>query len=347
MKALVKLGYLELATFCYQYAVVLKAGLPYLEAIALISEEVEAPLLPIAKDISFRVSQGEGLAEALSAQDIFPVYMIEMIRIAEVSGRLPETFDNLSVYYQKQNQMHRDVKNALMYPAILLGLMTGVILLIVLKILPVFTDIVESAGGLIEGTEKTVLSLSVGFQWAVLGIIGLLGVGCAILFFVLGRRQSSPLKDKWMLGLPIIGRFTKLSAIIKFARGMRMLLNSGMDLHQAFEMLIPMTDNETIRADYQIIQEALEAGESLSDASEKTNLFPNLYRKMMRLGERTGTLDDVFLQISEIYELEMSNRLKRTINALEPGLVISLSIIVGIIMLLVLMPLIDIMSSIG
>ena len=95
------------------------------------------------------------------------------------------------------------------------------------------------------------------------------------------------------------------------------------------------------------IQEALEAGESLSDASEKTNLFPNLYRKMMRLGERTGTLDDVFLQISEIYELEMSNRLKRTINALEPGLVISLSIVVGIIMLLVLMPLIDIMSSIG
>jgi type IV pilus assembly protein PilC len=338
----------DLSLLCYQYSVAFSAGIPYLEAVNLLADDVvDSSMKVAATEIARFVEQGEPLADAFSKTGQFPVYMVEMIRVAESTGNLPETFERLSSYYGQMDETNREIKSALTYPVILIGLMTGVILLLVLKILPIFKEVLESVGGTQSSSGDALLSVSVGVQWAILGLI-LVGVlGAYVVFRGVTGKSNPSRKDRWRLNLPYISNFYKLSSSITFARGMAMMINSGMDHLKALEMIRPMMDNGILENKLKESLNQIREGSSLHESIEHLDIFPSLYLKMLRTGEKSGTLDQTMDHVAEIYEREFSRRLKKISSTVEPALVIVLSIIVGVVMLMVLLPLIEIMSAIG
>lgn len=338
----------DLALFCYQYSVVLKSGIPYLEAVHLLANDViDEKMKVYASSIATIVEEGFPLSDAFEKQSVFPVYTIEMIRIAESSGKLPEVFERLSDYYEQSDQIKHKVKSALTYPIVLIALMTGVILLLIVKILPIFQDILLSVGGTVPGATQAILNVSMWLQSGIVIILGFIGVILLLLWSVFNTKSQQSRRDRWMLKLPIINRLYKMSLTIKFAKALSLLIHSGMDIDKSFEMIIPMVDNVHIAASLRESLVAIKAGEDYESALKNVGVFPELFLKMMRIGRKTGSLEQTLDRIAGIYDKELSRKLQKYTASVEPTLVIILSVVVGTIMLLVMLPLINIMSSIG
>lgn len=338
----------DLALFCYQYSVVLKSGIPYLEAIHLLAEDViDENMKDYATSIAGYVEEGILLSEAFSRQAVFPVYTTQMIRIAETSGKLPEVFERLSDYYEQSDHIKQKVKSALTYPLILIALMTGVILLLVVKILPIFHDILLSVGGTVPGATQAILSVSMWLQNGIFIILGLIALTVVLVWFVFTAKSQKSRRDRWLLSLPVVKQLYKLSLTIKFAKALSMLIQSGMDLDKSFEMIIPLVDNQQIANALRDSLVSIEKGEDYETALKNIGVFPELFLKMMRIGRKTGSLDQTLDRIAGIYDKELTRKLQKLTAAIEPALVIILSVVVGAIMLLVMLPLINIMSSIG
>lgn len=338
----------ELSLFCYQFSVVLKSGIPYLEGIHLLNEEIVEPKFKkAATQITEAVDHGKSLEEAMREADAFPSYMLEMIGIAEKTGRLAEVFEKLSAYYAQNDQVRAKVRSALTYPLILVALMTAVILLLILKILPVFHEILLSVGGDVPGATQAILNVSLWLKGASWGVLGVAVVLLAGILWVVKAKAAQGMRDAFFMSFPVVKRIYRQSVTVRIARALSLLVHSGMDLQLSLERVIPLIGNRQIEAVMKVAAEKLEAGADIESALSETGIFPSLFLKMVRVGQKSGELDETLEKVSDIYEGELDRSLHNLTASIEPTLVIILSLIVGAIMLLVMLPLIDIMSSIG
>lgn len=347
-KRFVSLSEKELSLFCYQFSVVLKSGIPYVEAIHLLAEEVlDSNLKKYASDIAARIQSGERLYLAFKAQEVFPVYMIEMVHIAEETGRLAEIFDSLSSYYEQSDLVKSKVKSALTYPIVLIGLMTAVILLLVLRILPIFHDILLSVGGDIPTQTQVILNLSEMLQNS-LWLIGVLTLGLVVFCVAYYKMPMFKMsRDRFLLRAPIAGKLYRQMIMVKFASAYAMLIRSGMDAYKALELIEPLVENTEIAKRIRKSLDDIAEGVDLEVAFKNMNIFTDLFLKMMQVGIKSGAVEETLEKTAEVYSKELERSLKRLTASIEPTLVIVLSVIVGAIMLLVMLPLIEIMSSIG
>lgn len=338
----------ELSLFCYQFSVVFKAGIPYLEGLQLLAGDVfESKMKSIVREIAEDVESGKLLHEALEARNTFPNYMVAMVKIAEDTGRVGDVFEQLSLYYEESDQLRQKIKNALTYPMVLIGLMTAVILLLILKVLPIFHEILLSVGGSIPSATQFVLDLSRWLQNGMLLIIGVVVVAVGYLFLVFKSKAFSSQRDVFLMRFPVVKKLYMKSATVKFARALSILTKSGMSVQSSLDLIIPLMDNAMIQNLLIEADAKIESGESLESALRSTALFPELFLKMVALGVKTGELDGMLEKISDVYEKELNRSLHRMTVSIEPTLVIVLSLIVGAILMLVMLPLINIMSSIG
>ena len=338
----------ELSFFCYQFSVVFKAGIPYLEGLHILSGDVFEPKIKsVVIQIAKEVETGIPLYVALSNCSVFPVYLVDMLKIAENTGRLGETFEQLSEYYDQNDQLKQKIKNALTYPFVLIGLMSVVIFMLIVKVLPIFHEILLSVGGSVPKATAFVLDLSRILQNGILFILGLLVL---IIFYFIVLFKSNVLskqRDTFLLTFPGVKSLYKKSLAVKFSRAFAILVKSGMPLVEGLELIIPLMENKTVENELLGVVNRVQEGTSLSDALRKTELFPELFVKMIELGTKTGALDVMLDKTADIYERELNRSLNRLTVSIEPTLVIILSLIVGAILLLVMLPLINIMSSIG
>ncbi len=338
----------ELSLFCYQFSVVFKAGLPYLEGLQLLAGDVfDTKLKSVVTEISNEVSSGLPLHEAIENRGVFPKYLVSMLKIAEETGRLGDVFEQLSVYYEQNDLLKQKVKNALTYPFVLIGLMTAVILLLILKVLPIFHEILLSVGGSIPTATQFVLNFSRLLQNGMLILIGLavLVLGYFILIFKTNNFPDH--RDHILMNFPVVKKLYRKSVVVKFARALSILTKSGMPIQTSLDMIIPLMNNKYVQNQLESVNEKVEKGVALDVALKETSMFPELFVRMIALGNKTGELDTMLEKIADVYDRELSRSLNRLTVSIEPTLVIILSVIVGAILLLVMLPLINIMSSIG
>jgi len=225
--------------------------------------------------------------------------------------------------------------------------MTAVLLMLILKVLPIFHEILLSVGGSVPTATKFVLDLSQVIQSVLLVFIGLVAVGALYLLLVFKTSLLKSQRDYMLLNAPIVRKIYKKMILVKFARALSILIRSGLPVQSSLEMIQPMMDNHLIQSKIKLAISDVEKGESLESALRKTKLFPELFIKMLSLGNKTGDLDTTLEKISNIYDQELNRTLHRVTVSIEPTLVIILSLVVGAILLLVMLPLINIMSSIG
>jgi len=339
----------ELAWLCDQIALIQKSGIPLPEGIDMLAQSADAPRQQaVLRGLAGGLQKMIPLSEAMTEMDSFPSYLVRMARVGEVSGNLDSVMTSLAAFYTRDDELRRKIRSALVYPTVLLVMMLGIIVLLVARVLPVFSQILASFGGSMPPFSQGLLSLGSFVARQAFWLLPLLVVLVTGVVLWLGHTAAGRrLTDRAKLGLPLVGQLYSRIYTSRFAVSLAYMLRSGIDMDSAMELSESVMDNQLVAGRIAACREQIRKGADTFAALQDTRLFPRLFIRMLALGNRTGDLDAVMTKIARAYESEVDNRLTRLTGIVEPLLVVVLSIIVGAILLTVMLPLVEIMASIG
>ncbi len=336
----------EIAAFCEQLAYIIKAGISLQEGLMLMSEDAKNDVeSKITGGLLECVEQGSSLAYALKNSNEFPKYMVNMVEIGETSGRLEEVLESLCTYYERNEAISRNIRSSITYPIVMIAIMLAVILVIIIEVLPVFQEVFQQLGSEVSPFVQGIMEFGKGIREYAIVIIAIVA---AIVVIALVLRSTAGGK-KWLASV-YEHLFRKMSATVssgRFASAMSLMLSSGMDVDESLNMAAELMENESAKRKIQEIKKKMDSGTGFSEAIVSTGMFTGLYGKMITVGFKSGTLDEVMKRIALHYEEEIDRKLNGLISALEPTLVAILSVIVGLILLSVMLPLMGVMSAIG
>ena len=334
------LGNLEIAAFCDQLAMVIAAGLPAYEGISILLEDAEDPeTKKILAAIYEPLESGSTFYDALAASGIFPDYMLHMVEIGEMSGKLEEVLKSLSNYYQREESIRTGIRSAVTYPLIMVVIMIAVILVLIAKVLPVFNQIYEELGTSLTGFALSMMHFSEALNTYFVIILAS-SVLLLLAAFLFSRTKSF---QTFIQGR----RFAMDTAASRFANCMFLALSSGLDTTQGLELALRLVNNPHMAKRIQHCKDRMDSGSGFLDAILASGIFNRTYSSLLTIGFRTGSMDSIMDQISQKYEEETDNEINRFLSLLEPSLVIFLSVLIGLILISFLLPLVGIMSSIG
>lgn len=338
----------ELAMFCDQVAMILKAGISPMEGVGIMLDDAASNEgRMILKTIAERCEAGESFYNSVSASGVFPKYALDMIQIGEQSGKLEEVMDSLAYHYNREEAIAEGIKNAVTYPFLIIGMMMIVIIVLVVKVLPLFDQVFAQLGSEISGFSKVLLNFGNTLtRYSVVFIaIFLILVACYFIFTKLpsGRKAFARFASKFFA----TRNFYNKIASGRFASGMAITMSAGLDTDESLKMVEELVDNESMKERVMKCRSFMEEGNSFSESLAQSGIFSNMYSKMINVGYKTGSVDKVLEKISQGYDSEIESSMSNAISIIEPTLVIILSVIVCLILLSVMMPLMGIMSSIG
>lgn len=338
----------ELVSFCSQLALILHSGISPLEGLLLMAGDSPRGggrqiLEQTARDLETTGS----LYTALQKAEVFPTYMCSMVEIGEQTGSLDNVMESLAAHYTREEDVSRNIRSAVLYPLIMLGMLIVIMAVLLMKVMPVFQQVFEQLGAGMTGLPAAALSLGNNLKnYAAVFLILICAAAFAALFAAFTRKGKKMARSFSYHFFITRGISEKLSCS-RFASGMHLCLNSGLDIDQGLEMTERMIDHPVIRERIMKLRLLTSQGGSFAEALAETGLFPGIYAQMLSIGFRTGSTAEVMKQISERYDRETEERIDNVVARLEPALVALFSIIAGIILLSVMLPLIGIMSNIG
>ncbi len=341
------LSNVELSGFCAQTAMVLKSGIPISEGVGIMLDDAKGPGLSVLSAIHDKLEAGAPLFEAMSSVGVFPAYMVSMTEIGEKTGRLDDVMDSLSSYYEREEAIRQSVRSAVTYPMVMVLIMLVVIGLLVIEVLPVFDSVFRDLGSEMTGFAQTVMGVGALISRYAFVIIGVLAA--AIILFLVLRNTSAGKRmgERFRFWFPPTRNISQKIASGRFASAMSLMLSSGLDPDDSLEMVYRLADTDVLRGKIESCRKALTAGSSLAEAMLAAELFSGIYARMVAVAFKTGSVDGVMSHLAARYEDEIEGEIGGLIAVLEPTLVIILSVLVGLILLSVMLPLMGVMSSIG
>ncbi|MCF0144066.1 MAG: type II secretion system F family protein [Firmicutes bacterium] len=345
-KKFTPLSLAETSAFCSQIGMILRAGISSSEGISIMlddtKDEGEKKLLSAIND----TLQATGsLYMSLEETGAFPDYMVTMVQIGEQTGKLDDVMISLSEYYEKESTLADSIRSAVTYPCIMILMMVGVILLLMMKVLPIFGQVYSQLGTSMNGLTRVIIGIGVFLNknWLITVIILAALIAVAIYFFATakGRGTFMGLTSKFSSQK----KLTEDISSYRFASGMALTLSSGLTPEESLRLTAGLIDKGPFREKVDACIEKVSAGEDLCDSLLSCGLFSGLYTRMTSIAARTGAMDEVMAKIAARREEEIDSRISGMLAAIEPTLVIVLSVIVGVILLSVMLPLINIMTA--
>lgn len=335
----------ELANFTSQMALILQAGISPYEGISIMLEDSDNDKTKqFLSSIEELLNQGETLYTSLQQTNAFPAYALHMIQIGELSGRLEEVMRSLSIHYQRQYENNESIKSAVSYPLIMIVMMFVVILVLITKVLPIFNQVFEQLGTSISGFSKTVLDIGKSFSTYSYIYIGILLILLLCFVYFTKSEQGKMKFYDFLTKLRFTKNLTWKLALSKFTSGMSIALSSGLDVSQSMEMAKELIDHKQLKAKITEAEKMLE-DHDLATSLIQTNIVSGMYARLLKIGNKTGHTDQIMKEIADRYDQETNEGITRFISIIEPTLVAVLSILVGIILLSVMLPLIGIMAT--
>jgi len=344
-----KLSYAELAVFSRQLALVVNSDISMQEGLGLIREQsLSREFVPLLNRLTEKINRGIPLSRAMREEkDILPKFYIDMIRIGEQSGNLEKVLIEIADAYEKDIKTAKKVRAAFTYPAILAVLMLGVVLVLIIEVVPLFDDILTSLGGGVPGLTRAIMDIGLFLKdniWIILGVV--IALAGAVLI-AKRTEKGRGFFDRIKLKMPLKKDIVLSVAAVRFARNMAMLLKSGINEAQSIGMLMPVIDNRVIRARMRTAAERIKKGETIQLAFVGLKLFPDLLVRLLTVAQGTGHMDDMLNKAADVMDETLDDKLGRLTSVLEPSLIIVLALIVGVILVSVIIPVIDIMNAIG
>ncbi|MCI5773392.1 MAG: type II secretion system F family protein [Erysipelotrichaceae bacterium] len=324
----------ELALFCEQMAMILESGMALNDSIRTIAHEVDdKEYAMILNKIADDIDENKSFSEALKDAKIFDDYMIKMVDVGERSGYLDSVMRQLTVYYQRLNDTNEKLKDALTYPGILVIMMLGVITLLVVKVLPMFETVLNNMGVDLGGFAYNLMNF--GNVLARYGLVLVFIVVVLVIYMIFVKKDKAFISKRLSYDL----------SVAQFAFAMSLFLNSGYNIDDALDMIPGLVTNAKLKNKVEGFTKDVHSGMSIGDALTNCHIFKSVYNRILVIGFKAGKGDEAMGSVAKAYENEVDNSINKMLDIVEPTLVGVLSIIVGIILLSVMLPLMSIMSS--
>lgn len=329
----------EVLSMTSELAVLLRAGLPLDRALkVLIDMAVQPQMQFLLNDLLKAVKGGKALSIAMQSHEkIFGSFYISMVRSGEASGLLSEVLDRLVEYLENAKANRDSVVSALIYPAILLVVAVLSIVLMLGFVVPQFESLFEDMGEALPLLTQMVLSGADFIKsWGWLLLIVIIGGGIVFRNWS-STDQGRAALDRRMLGLPLAGGIVFEFEVSKFARTTGTLLGNGVSLLKAISIAIDTVDNRVIRDALQVLPPAVKGGQRMSIALEESKMFTPMVIQMIRVGEESGSLDKMLLELAKVFDDHVQSGVKRGLALLEPILILTMGFIIAVIIIAILM----------
>ncbi len=343
-----RLSAAEVSAFCEQIALILNGGIPIYEGTYILYKEMENPQLKdILKKVDALVKNNIPLYEALEKTEVFPAYMVHMVKIGETTGKLEEVMASLARYYDREDSIKTSIRNVVFYPIILFVMMGVILIVLVAKILPMFQEVFNELDVNVASTSNNMMSASIWIGR--ISTIAVLVVLVLIVALILWYRSKNGRKILTKVGnsLPFTRRVMYRLGIGKFVSAMSLMITSGLDSNQSLDLVEGLVEHPMVKKKITGCKEQVAKNVALEEALKDSKLITGMNGRMVSVGAKTGVLDVVFQKLSSRYDTEIDQSLTSIATVIETVLVISLSLIVGLVLISVMLPLISMISAIG
>lgn len=338
-----RVGKQEIAVFSRQLTTLLDAGLPLVQALSGVSEQIENRAMEsVVTDVRRKVSEGQSLSGAFSTHPrIFSPLFVNMVRAGESSGSLEKVLSRLAELTEKQVAFRNRLRSILAYPVLVAIVGIGIVIFLLTFVLPTLTRIFVEMSHVLPLPTRILIStgdILFKFWW-------LIGAGlCALVFGISSYAKTKSGKvviDRVKLKLPVVGKLVVKSAVSRFCRTLGTLIASGVPILKALDIARNVVGNEVLSSAIGRASQNVKEGESITSPLRKEGIFPPLVLRLMSAGEESGHLEEMLLKIADIHDDEVETTITTLSSLLEPGMIILMGLFVGFIVLAVLLPIFE------
>lgn len=336
----------ELFHFCEQFSFLLHSGISAAEGLHILIEDTETEsskkmLASIADDFELN---GQ-LSESLKKSGYFPDSMTSYIKIGEETGCLDEIMKNLAAHYQQEIELREQIRHAVSYPFFMLGMMAAVMILLLVKVLPVFQQVFRQMGLELDGFSYKLLKLGNTFQhyFGVFLVLLLLLIG--FLLFLCYHKNGRNLLNHAISKIPFVRKIPITIDYNRLTAGIALGLRSGLEPITSLELANDLIVHPVVKGRLQTALSLLNDGAGFSIALTDSGLFQGMDSRLISIGFQAGAADEVMEKIAERYHEKSLSQMEQIVSVIEPTIVIILSVMVGVILLSVMLPLLGILSE--
>ncbi len=338
----------EKILFTKQFAILLKSGVPMLQSLDMLADQFQGSLHRIIISLKDTVKEGESLAYGMKQYpQVFENIYVQLVRAGEASGKLELILERLTAYFSRQEEVHKKIKDALFMPMVNLVMIGIAVVGLVVFVVPTFQAMFEGQGAQLPLPTRILAGFSAFLSTYYILIAGVL-IAVVIAFKAWRQTPSgSLLIDKLKLKIPVVSQFTRLGAIVQFAKTLGLLIESGVNLSEALSIVANVVDNQVLRNTLEEAREKIIKQGRISQYLKQTGIFPPLAIYLIATGEESGKLDSMLTMVGDIYERDLMDFANTLTDLLNPLIMAIMALVVGFIVIAIALPMFNITSAIG
>jgi type IV pilus assembly protein PilC len=342
------IGMRDVVIFTRQFATMIGAGLPLVQALDILSRQTEnKALVTVCRQVLYDVESGHTVADALSKHPkAFTTLYVNMVAAGEAGGILDTILNRLATFLEKTEALVRKVKSALIYPSVILLVAIAAVVIMLIFVIPTFQDMFASVDLELPFATQLVIGMSdllQAYWWMMAG-------GIVALLFTIRRYYATAggkLRiDRFMLRLPVIGDVLRKSAVSRFTRTLGTLISSGVSILEGLEITAKTAGNRVVQDAIMASRASIAGGETIAGPLGKSGVFPPMVISMIAVGESTGNLDEMLQKIADFYDDEVDVAVSGLLSLLEPAMIIFLGVAVGGMIMAMYLPIFDMVNAV-
>ncbi len=338
----------DLALFCRQFYTMISAGLGIVPCLEILVAQTENKTFKNAiADTYEEVQKGSTLSESMKKHNnVFPMILISMVEAGEVSGNLDTIMLRMAEHFEKENKLENKVKSAMVYPAVLAVVSVAVVVFMLVFIMPTFVGMFEGSGTELPAITQLLINSSNSLQkhWYI--YIAVIIAMVAGVTMYKKTKEGTRFFDSLKLRLPVVKGTSTMIITSRFTRTLSTLLSSGIPLIQAMEVVARVVSNSVIEERLLSGIENIRKGFSLSRTIKDVGIFPPMVDSMIRIGEESGSLDDMLYKTADFYDEEVEASLQRLTSMIEPIMIVVMGLMIGFIVIAMYLPMFDMMKTV-
>ncbi len=322
-----------------QFNTLIKAGLPILRALDLLSDRATSPKLrPVISQIRDRVREGKSLSEAVAAAGVFSKVYSTAILAGEKSGNLPGVMDYYIAYQRVSTGVRKKIIATLVYPILLISVALIIVTYLVTEVIPKFALLYRDLNVELPAPTRLLIALTVDYRFVILGLIALMAMMGAGVFLWSRTEEGGTALDRLKFRLPVIGDTLLKFQVAQFSRTLATLLGGGTPLVSGLHTATDAIGSKLLRSAVSQATQRVREGESMHVALASTSVVPQLALDMIEVGESSGALAPMLTSVAEFYEEEVNLRLSALVSVIEPVLLIFMGLFVAFILISLYLP---------
>ena len=338
----------DIVIFTRQFSTMINAGLPLVQALDILARQSEnKALASVVREVVFDVESGNTVADAMRKHPkAFSDLYTNMVAAGEAGGILDTILNRLAIFMEKNDALVRKVKGAMIYPVVILCVAGICVIVLLWKVIPVFSSMFDSVGMELPLPTKVVIALShflTSFWWALI-----LGGGAATFF--IKRFYATPVGqfmiDRALLTVPVLGDVLRKSAVSRFTRTLGTLISSGVSILDGLEITTRTSGNRVVHDAIMGSRASIAGGDTIAGPLQKSEVFPPMVISMIAVGEQTGGLDEMLSKIADFYDDEVDASVGALLSLLEPVMIVFLGVVVGGMIVAMYLPIFDMVNAV-